>query len=70
MLQRSLGKRFTLGGEVFTQGRADAIYRGYVALNLGGTIMFTEHISLIGSAGHTVSGGQHTLGYLGLDFTW
>ncbi|HTB84601.1 MAG TPA: hypothetical protein VK742_13175 [Candidatus Sulfotelmatobacter sp.] len=70
MLQRNLGKRFTLGGEIFAQGRADAIYRGYVAMNLGGTIMFTEHISLIGSAGHTVSGGQHTLGYLGLDFTW
>jgi Putative MetA-pathway of phenol degradation len=68
--QRSLGKRFTLGGEIFAQGRPDADNRSFVALNFGGTVLLNEHVSLIGSVGHTIAGGQHFLGYVGLDFTW
>lgn len=70
LLQRDLGERLTLGGEIFAQG-ADAVNgRGYTLANLGGIINFKPGFSLLFSAGRTIWGERHTIAYLGLYWTW
>jgi hypothetical protein len=70
LLQRSLGKHLTLGGEIFAQGRDTNNDKGFAALNFGGSYNVTEHFSLLFSAGHSVAGDRHTLWYFGLYETW
>lgn len=70
LLQRDLGKRLTLGGEVFAQGADAEGERGFAIADLGGSLNFTPGFSLLFSAGHTVRGERHTVAYLGLYWTW
>lgn len=70
LLQRTFGPRLTLGGEVFRQNAQAMDERGYSLLNLGGYYNFTPDFSLLFSAGHSVTGAQHTVAYLGLYWTW
>ena len=70
LLQRTLGPRLTLGGEVFRQNALAIGTRGYTLLNLGGYYNFTPDFSLLFSAGHSVVGEQHAVAYLGLYWTW
>jgi len=69
LLQRDLGPRLTLGGEIFAQGADTAGGRGFTAVNLGGYYNFTPQFSLLFSAGRSVSGERHTLWYLALYWT-
>ncbi|HUK13171.1 MAG TPA: transporter, partial [Thermoanaerobaculaceae bacterium] len=70
LLQRELGEKLALGGEVFTEG-ADAVGgRGSTIANLGGYLDFTKEFSLLFSVGHSVAGEGHTIAYLGLYWTW
>jgi hypothetical protein len=70
LLQRDLGEKLTLGGEVFTQGRSSDDVRAVTLFNLGGTYKFNENFFLLFSGGHTIAGQQNTVGYLGLYWTW
>jgi hypothetical protein len=69
-LQRDLSASLTLGGEVFAQGADAPDGRGFTVVNLGGYYNFTPGFSLLFSAGRTVGGERHTIGYLGLYWTW
>lgn len=70
LLQRTLGSRLTLGGEVFRQNAQVIGERGYTLLNLGGYYNFTPDFSLLFSAGRSVAGEQHAVAYVGLYWTW
>ena len=70
LVQRDFGPHLTLGGELWAQGQDTDNDRGYAALNLGGYYNFTEHFSLLFSAGHSVAGDSHLLWYFGLYWTW
>jgi len=69
LLQHDLSDRLTLGGEIFTQGAATDHGRGTAIANLGG--FFTPQgacggCQVLFSAGHSLSGERHTVGYVAL----
>ena len=70
LVQRNLSKRLTLGGEVFAQGATSVGGRSVTIFNAGGFYNFNSNFSLLFTAGHTVAGESHTVGYLGLYWTW
>lgn len=69
LLQREFGERLTLGGEIFAQGRSSDDTRSFAVFNLGGFFHITPNFHLLFSGGHTLVGGSHTIGYLGLYWT-
>jgi hypothetical protein len=69
LLQRDLGERLTLGGEIFAQGRSSDDTRSFAVFNLGGIVKITPNFHLLFTGGHTLTGGSHTIGYLGLYWT-
>jgi hypothetical protein len=70
LLQRDLGKRVTLGGEVYSEGATSLTTHSSTVVDLGGYYNFSPHFSLLFSAGRDISGGPHTVAYLGLYWTW
>ncbi len=70
LVQRELNKRLTLGSEVFAQGAISVGGRSSTIINSGGFYNFNPNFSLLFTAGHTVAGESHTVGYLGLYWTW
>ena len=69
-LQRDMGKFLTLGAEVFWQGPGQPDRRGFTVLNAGGTLKFTDALSLLFSGGRSIAGDRQVVWYLGLDWTW
>jgi len=69
LLQRDLSERLTLGGEVFGQEKSSSDTRSFVVCNLGGFFKFTPNFNLLFSGGQTLTGGRHTISYLGLYWT-
>ncbi len=69
LLQRDFGERLTLGGEIFSQGKSSDDNRSFAVFNLGGLFKITPNFQILFSGGHTLAGGNHTLGYLGLYWT-
>ena len=70
LLQRDLGKRLTLGGEIYSEGRSSITTRSSTIIDFGGYYNFSSHFSLLFSAGRDLIGGPHTVAYLGLYWTW
>jgi len=70
LLQRELGKRLTLGGELYSEGAGSIGTRSSTVLNFGGYYNFNRNFSLLFSAGRDVAGGLHTVAYFGLYWTW
>jgi hypothetical protein len=70
LLQRDLGEKLTLGGEIFAQGSTDQGGQSTLIANVGGYYNFTKDFSLLLSLGHSVAGEEHLIGYLGLYWTW
>ena len=71
LLQRNLGKKLLLGGEMFAQGRDAEDDNGFAALNLGGAYDFTEHFSVQASVGHSDRrSDEHLLWYFGFYWNW
>jgi hypothetical protein len=70
LLQRDLGKRLTLGGELYSEGASSIGARCSTLLDFGGYYNLSSHFSLLFSAGRDISGGPHTVAYLGLYWTW
>jgi hypothetical protein len=59
-LSRAIGKRASLGGEIYVQGRDNAFGGGFTAANFAVTYRLTPHWSLLASAGPTwEEGGGH-----------
>lgn len=70
LVQRTISKELVLGTEVYHQG-AQSIGTGQsTSVDAGGYYNFRENLSLLFMLGHTVSGERHTVGYLGLYYTW
>lgn len=69
LLQRDLGEKLTLGGEIFAQGKNSDDIRSFAVFNLGGYFKITPNLQLLFSGGHALIGGSHTVGYLGLYWT-
>ena len=70
LLQKELGETLTLGAELFLQGRdADNGHASAIA-NAGGSCRLAENLDLLFSAGHSVAGERHWIGYAGLYRTW
>jgi hypothetical protein len=67
--QRDFGERLTLGGEIFAQGKSSHDTRSFAVFNLGGFFKITPNFQLLFTGGHTLAGGNHTIGYLGLYWT-
>jgi hypothetical protein len=70
LVQRDIGKYLTLGSELYWQGADTAADRGFLALNAGGYIKFSDSFNLLFSVGRSLSGDVHTFTYLGLYWTW
>lgn len=70
-IQRALNDALTLGGEVFAQQADTVDGAGSTFLTFGGYYgMAFCRCQLLFDAGHTVAGARHTVGYLGLYWTW
>jgi hypothetical protein len=70
LLQRDIGKRLTLGGELFLQGAPAVDGHSTGIFNFGGYYKFTPDFELLFSGGHSITGEGHTVGYLGIYWTW
>jgi hypothetical protein len=70
LVQRQLSKRLTLGGESYHQESQAVGARQTTFLDGGGYYNFTPALQLLFMLGHTVTGERHTVGYLGLYYTW
>jgi hypothetical protein len=66
LLQKDIGEKWTLGGEVFARAKDTEDGRSTTLVNLGGYYKFTPEFNLLFSAGHSVGGERHTIAYLGL----
>jgi hypothetical protein len=69
LLQRNFGEKLILGGEIFAQGKSSDDTRSFAVFNLGGFFKITPNFQLLFTGGHTLAGGNHTIGYLGLYWT-
>jgi len=70
LLQRAINKRVSLGGEVYSEGTQGLDLPAFVVLTFGGYYNVNKHFSILFNAGRQVAGGPHTIGYLGLYWTW
>lgn len=70
LAQYAFDPRLTLGVELFRQNALAADQPGYTLLNFGGYLNFSQSFSLLFSAGGSVAGARHTVGYIGLYWTW
>ena len=70
LLQRQITKRLMLGGEAYYQGPQTEGGRQSTFADAGGSYNFRQNLSLLFMMGHTVAGERHTVGYLGLYYTW
>jgi hypothetical protein len=70
LVQRQATRRLALGAEVYYQGAQASGARQTTFLDAGGYYNFSNQLSLLFMLGHTVRGEQHTVGYLGLYYTW
>ena len=67
LLQRDLGKRLTLGGEVYSEGRSSIMIRSSTVVDLGGYYNFSRNFSLLFSAGREFIGGAAPAAFRGRD---
>ncbi len=74
LLQRDVGEKWTLGGEVWyhgAEGPATPLDHWTTMVDLGGYHYFRKPaFQLLFCLGHSVAGHSETYGYLGLYWTW
>jgi hypothetical protein len=74
LLQRDLGKKLTLGGEIFAhgpEGVATLSNRSSTLADIGGYYYFRNPgFQLLFAVGHTIAGQPESIAYLGLYWTW
>ena len=69
LIQRDLGERWTLGGEIFTSGAQTVGGAQSTFYNVGGYFKPSDRFNVLLSVGHTVSGASHAIAYFGLYWT-
>lgn len=65
-VQKDINEKWTLGGEVFAKGKDSEEEQGTTILNFGGFYKLDHDLELLFSAGHSINGKSHAIGYLGL----
>lgn len=61
---------YLMGGiELYAQGRSEKELGPFLLLNLGGEFNLSKKVSLLFSVGHTLTGENHTVTYVGFYFT-
>ena len=70
LVQRQFTKKLVLGTEFYYQQAQSVGGRGQSGLDMGGYYNFRENLSLLFMAGRSVHGERHTVGYVGLYYTW
>lgn len=70
LVQREINEHLSLGGEIFSQDSSDVGERGFTLFNVGGIYNFTSDFSLLFSIGHSFTGQNNAVAYLGLYLTW
>ena len=70
LVQRQVTKRLILGTETYHQQAQTVGARQATLIDSGGYCNFRDDLSLLFMLGHIVSGERHTVGYLGLYYTW
>ncbi len=71
LVQRDLNKHVTLGTEIFSQQAQQISSRETTFIDAGGYWNLPKKgLSILFMGGHTVAGERHTIGYLGLYYTW
>jgi hypothetical protein len=70
LVQRRFSKRWTIGTEVYHQEAQAIGTRQTTFVDPGGYYYFTDNLQLLFMLGHTITGERHTVGYLGLYYTW
>lgn len=70
LMQRQITKRLTLGAETYHQEAQTVVGRQSTFADAGGYYNVHQNLSLLFMMGHTVTGERHTVGYLGLYYTW
>jgi hypothetical protein len=70
LIQRSFNDKFTLGGEIFSQGPTTVGAQSSTVYNIGGYWNFSPNFSLLFSNGHSFAGEYHAVNYLALYWTW
>jgi hypothetical protein len=68
LLQRNMDVHWTLGLELYTRGKTTPDSDPITFLNVGGTYKFTSDCNVLFSIGHSISGEDTTVAYLGLGF--
>jgi hypothetical protein len=70
LVQRQILKRLVLGTEIYHQEAQAIEARQTTFVDSGGYYNFSEKLSLLFMMGRTVTGERHTVGYLGMYYTW
>jgi len=70
VVQRNIGKKWMIGGEVYSQGQSNDLVRQFTSLTLGCGYNFTENFSLLSSIAYSIQGQSNLISYLGLYYTW
>ncbi len=70
LVQRQFTRRLVLGTEFFYQQAQSSGAREQSGVDIGGYYNFRENLSLLYMIGVSVHGERHTVGYVGLYYTW
>jgi hypothetical protein len=70
LVQREFSEHFSLGGEIFAQEASDVGERGFTLFNIGGAYNFSPDFSVLFSIGHSFTGQNNAVAYLGMYWTW
>jgi hypothetical protein len=70
LVQRDIGSKLTLGGELFSEGPTIVGGQHATFYNVGGYLKPTDNFNILFSVGHTISGENHAIGYFALYWTW
>jgi len=65
-IQYDLTRAFTLGSELIYKTSSTTDGRSSTAFNFGGSVSFSDHVHLIFSAGHSISGEKGYMSYAGI----
>ena len=68
--QRDIGTKWSLGAELFAREKDVVNGKSTTIVNFGGFYKFTPDFNLLFSAGRSINGESHTVGYLGLWWTF
>lgn len=68
-IQKKINTKWIIGSEIFSQQAINIETPAYTLINAGGFYLASEHFNILFSAGHSIVGPSHILGYLGFYWT-